>query len=330
MELINRYVYAVTRSLPEKQRDDIEKELRTLIEDMLEQYGGPEAYEVKVQKVLLDLGDPEIMANNYRSTKRYLIGPQNFDNYILILKIVLGAVFLGLSVASAVSGVFAQDIDMVSLFTNYFGTLLSGLIEAFAWVTIIFAIAEYRGVELKTAKLKDEPWSISDLPAVPDKDASISPWPSLVAIVFSAIFMSILYFKPQLFAAYLSNGSGTTVIPVFSISVITAFKALIAIVFGLSVLKEVLKVVYGRWTMRLAVGYTALSVASTILMAVILLNPAIWNPNFTAEVMKYNNTGVDLGSAGHMLANGLILIMIAACILDVSKALYKGMKYNLK
>lgn len=37
MELIDRYIYAVTKKLPQKQREDIEKELRTLIDDMLEE-----------------------------------------------------------------------------------------------------------------------------------------------------------------------------------------------------------------------------------------------------------------------------------------------------
>jgi hypothetical protein len=37
MDLIDRYVYAVTRSFDKKQREDIEMELRANIEDMIEQ-----------------------------------------------------------------------------------------------------------------------------------------------------------------------------------------------------------------------------------------------------------------------------------------------------
>ena len=39
MDLINRYIYAVTQKSPESQRADIEKELHGLIEDMLEDRG---------------------------------------------------------------------------------------------------------------------------------------------------------------------------------------------------------------------------------------------------------------------------------------------------
>lgn len=37
MEMMERYIYAVTRKLPQSQREDIGKELRGLIEDMLEE-----------------------------------------------------------------------------------------------------------------------------------------------------------------------------------------------------------------------------------------------------------------------------------------------------
>jgi hypothetical protein len=330
MDLISRYIYAVVRRLPEKQREDIEKELRTLIDDMLEQCDGSETDEVKVQKVLQDLGDPEIMAENYRSKKRYLIGPENFDKYIFILKIVLGAVFIGLSVATAVGGIFDHEPDFVNLFANYFGTLFSGLFQAFAWVTITFAIAEYNGVDIKGTKQKGKAWSLSQLPLIPEKKAAISPWDPIMGILFSAIFMTVLYFEPQLFAAYFSgNGSATAVIPIFNLQVINAYKMLFVIAFVLSVLKEVLKLMSGRWSLKLAIAIAVPSIITTILMVMIFANPTIWNPNFSAEVMKHASISIDFSYIWGKFVSAFILIMVAACILDVSTALYKGAKYNM-
>lgn len=37
MELVDRYIHAVTARLPEAQREDIKRELQSLIEDMLEE-----------------------------------------------------------------------------------------------------------------------------------------------------------------------------------------------------------------------------------------------------------------------------------------------------
>ena len=49
-ELINRYVYEVTRRVPKEQRDEIELEMRELIGDMLE--------ELTLDQVFAKLGDP--------------------------------------------------------------------------------------------------------------------------------------------------------------------------------------------------------------------------------------------------------------------------------
>ncbi|MGB7605337.1 MAG: hypothetical protein WBL93_07645 [Lutisporaceae bacterium] len=330
MDLVNRYVYAVTKRLSEKQREDIEKELRTLIDDMLEQYEASEAYEIKVQKVLLDLGDPEIMANNYRSTKSYLIGPQNFDNYILILKIVMGAVFLGISISVVVGSIFASQLDIVGIFTDYLGTLTSALLQGFAWVTIIFAVAEYKGVDMKGSNLKGEKWSLSELPLIPEKKAAISPWESIVSILFSAIFMTIFYFAPQLFAAYITNDiNGTTIIPIFNLDILNTYRTLFVVIFIFSVLKEALKLISGRWTLKLSVVVTVLSIATTVLMVMVFTNPAIWNPNFSVEIMQHLNLSMDFNNIWIHLTSGFIFIMVAACIIDVSTALYKGVKYNI-
>ena len=64
--MINRYILRCYKKFAEKQRADIEKELRTLIDDMIEENDEPVSYEKKVEKVLLELGDPEKLADNYR------------------------------------------------------------------------------------------------------------------------------------------------------------------------------------------------------------------------------------------------------------------------
>src|SRR5690242_9783889 len=98
-ELVKRYIYAVTRKLPEAQRADIAKELGGLIEDMLEDHTqGRPATEKDVEAVLLKLGSPDELANKYRGGKGYLIGPEIYSTYIMVLKIVLGAVGIAMFV----------------------------------------------------------------------------------------------------------------------------------------------------------------------------------------------------------------------------------------
>ncbi|HYF83669.1 MAG TPA: hypothetical protein VEB00_11655 [Clostridia bacterium] len=331
MDIIGRYIYAVTKELPGKQREDIEKELRTLIEDILEQYEENEPYEAKVEKALLSLGDPKILAENYRGSKQYLIGPQNYENYINLLKIVLGAVFLGVSVAVGIGSIFAGQQSAAAIFTDYLATLFSGLLQGSAWVTIIFAIAERKGVNVMDGKSVKADWSIAELPVVPEKKAVISPAESIAAILFSTIFITIIYFAPQIFAVYIpGNTVGPTVIPIFDITVISGYRWLFAAVFILSICKEVLKLVSGRWTLKVSLLYSALSVVATVLVLIVFSNPSIWNPNFSAELLKHLDFSFGFINILGQTNTGMILIILAASILDISTVLYKGIRYNIK
>lgn len=88
-DLIDRYVYAVISKLPVAQRAEIERDVRGLIEDMLEERAqGGEANVVIVEAVLSELGHPSKLAAQYRETKRYLIGPELIDLYWVIMKVV--------------------------------------------------------------------------------------------------------------------------------------------------------------------------------------------------------------------------------------------------
>ena len=85
MNLIEAYVYEVTRRLPEKMRGDIALELTSTIEDML-----PENFtEQEVMEVLSKLGDPAQLAASYRDTPMYLIGPKVYDAYIWTMKMII-------------------------------------------------------------------------------------------------------------------------------------------------------------------------------------------------------------------------------------------------
>ena len=88
MEIIDRYVYAVVKRLPESTRQDVERELRANIQDML-----PDDHsEADVRAVLAKLGNPYRLAEEYRETKRYLIGPSVYDSYITVLRLVISIV----------------------------------------------------------------------------------------------------------------------------------------------------------------------------------------------------------------------------------------------
>src|SRR5699024_7348979 len=97
--MIDRYVYAVTKRLPETQRKDVADELHGLIEDMLNEHAETgNVGEESVREVLLELGPPRSLAQKYRGGKRFVIGPELYDLYMLVLKIAFISVVLSFTI----------------------------------------------------------------------------------------------------------------------------------------------------------------------------------------------------------------------------------------
>ena len=90
-DLIERYIYAVTKRLPQKVQKDISDELRTLIDDMLVERCGelvPEEKDIRV--VLTELGTPEELYEKYNpDNKKCLIGSPYYSTYFLLFSMLI-------------------------------------------------------------------------------------------------------------------------------------------------------------------------------------------------------------------------------------------------
>ena len=87
MKLIDLYVAEVGRHLPLKQRADIETELRSALEDAVEDEAHTQnrpADEALAAEVLRRYGPPEKTAASYLPP-RYLVGPELFPRYVKVL-----------------------------------------------------------------------------------------------------------------------------------------------------------------------------------------------------------------------------------------------------
>lgn len=167
MKLIDNYIYTVTKNLPRKIKEDVEKELRSNIHDML-----PDGYnEAEVEKVLYTLGNPFALAEKYQEgySKRYLIGPDLYGNYIKMLKdvfILVGCLILLSEVYTIFTDTTHSSVGdvLVSALTK----TLKSAIQAAGWlfisVTIVFAVIERnRKYNKKEWPFIGRNWSISDL-----------------------------------------------------------------------------------------------------------------------------------------------------------------------
>jgi len=331
--MVERYIFAVTKKLPEKQRSDIEQELRSLIEDMLSAQANndtPTAGDVEV--VLRELGDPAQLADRYRAKKSYLIGPDNYDTYFFVLKIVLAAVAFGITLAMTISYFVEPPKSIVELFVDYFSGIFGALLQVFAWVTVIFAIIESRNLPV-SREFKDEQWSPSDLPELPDRDIMIKPLESIVGLLFAAVAVVIFNTAEHLIGIYsFAANEATRVIPLFDYEGFRSLLPLLNLMLALGIVKESLKLVIRKWTKGLAAINLVINAFSFGLFVLFIRGEGLWNDAFFAFWVE---AGLIPADADPLLLwgkviTGLIAVVALGFLIDSAVNLYKSFRYQVK
>lgn len=318
MDLINRYIYAVIRQLPDSRKKEVEKEIRLLIDELLEEYTQEMIEEEKVRCVLEKLGSPNQLADRYRGKERYLIGPRYFNKYVEVMKVVLLVGFIGITVGGFFTGILHNQ-DVIPMITSYCATVFEVLLQAAAWVTIIFALFEYNGVSLE----KELGWSIKDLPVVPSSKAVISRVGSVITIIISILFFSILYFSPQLVSFSYTTSQGVVNIPAFNSEVLEGYKVLIILVFLITVIQESLKMIWGTWNKKRGILCAGASALSSGAMLLIFASQDIWNSQIEQVIGQYADIGVD------MMTKVIVMTIMLVTIIEIGESLYKGFRYNV-
>ena len=209
MNLIDIYVSEIGRQLPQKTHADIEAEIRSALQDMLEERSkqtGKTINEELILEVLQAYGSPEKVAASYRG-ERSLIGPRLYPAFIKVIKIVfpiigvLSLVGLGFSLGRTelspgidFHSVLQADakliINVISLGLTGF---VSSLISALGGITLIFAILERFDPNLKT---KETPWDAHTLLKISMND-HIKPVELIVEMFFAGLAVVIFNFFPQ-------------------------------------------------------------------------------------------------------------------------------------
>lgn len=321
-ELIDRYVYAVTRRLPARLRNDIDKELHSLIEDMLEaRCGGLMPEDCDVRVILTELGTPSELAMRYMPEGRdHLIGPAYYSQYKMVTGIVLASVTFGLVLSGFIS--FFTDSSESLYFTlfSWIGTLITGLIAAFGAVTFIFAVFERKNIALNFGGSE-----LDSLPPVPEKKSVIPKGEPIAGIIFSVIFCVIFLAAPQIICA--KFGADQPFIPVFNVDLIHQLWYIFVALTILGIARESFKLYEGRYTKRLAIVTVVSDILSAALTLVLLSSQQILNSAFIAGASPILSNEVVTGILTYF--NLFFMAVILFCLLlDMGVTLFKGFWYN--
>lgn len=329
--MIERYIYAVTQKLPQSQREDIAIELRGLIEDMLEERVGNNKNEKVVEEVLLELGSPREMAQKYRGKKSYLIGPELFEPFLIVLKIVLISMVAGLGLVFVIQTII-NPVEILDRFVGLIVSLVTSIPQAVGWVVLGFALAEYYGgIKAKDLAL-DKTWNPALLPEIPDRRRQIKRSEPVIGIIFYVIVMVFFAFSSNFFGIYVFQDEFREVVPFLNESTFSSYLPFVLLFFAVLIVKECIKLISGKWTMKL-VAYTF--IINLISMAVILFlitGEAFWNPEFMSDLVQAGV--VTEGSEGYSVAESIwinstrivVIILLIGLVWDVIDGFIKARK----
>ena len=276
-DLIERYLYAVTKRMDRRQRDDVARELRGLIDDMLaERCDGLTPTEKDIRVVLTELGTPQELYSQYdEDAKKCLIGQPYYSTYKFVLKIVLIAVTIGMTVSSVVLQMLEPQ-GWLAMAANWLSMLYNSLLSAFAVVTLLFAFFYHKGIRIT------EPFNFDDLPPVPKKSQEISKWESIAGIGFCVIFVVLFVFTPEVFCVI---REGKT-IALFDIEAIrqTWFLVIAFAVCGIT--RETVQLMERQYNKKVMVTTLVTNAISAVLSIWWLVGFDVMNQTFLANVKE--------------------------------------------
>ena len=328
MNLIDKYIAEVGKHLPRRQRADIEAEIRSTLEDMLEERNQAEASnEAQVIELLKEYGEPRKVAESYIGP-RYLIGPRLYPTFELIVKIVLAAVLgaglLGYGVSASITKSFAGT-EFFAFLGQFWMGLLGGMISAFGNIVIVFAILERVLPASEIEKETKAEWDPADLAKEPDPD-EVKISEAIATIIFTVAGLIIFNLYPNVVGIFFNTDGEWTFIPALSDAFFTYLPwinllGVLQIVFNLYQLRQRV------WTLFTRLGNMVIEVGTIILAIAMLSGPSLLD--LSAEKLA----GTPIAEAAEVLTKvmsfvpGMVLvIVIVIASIEVAQTFYRLLK----
>lgn len=323
MNLIDKYVAEVGKHLPLlKGREDVEKELKSTLEDMLEdkaeQAGRPrdEAMEIELLK---EYGSPQEIASSYNAHP-YLIGPRMFPFFLMVLKIVVAVVVVVMLVISWAKAVAAYPLlaaDFMQIIFQGFGNAFSAAIAAFGNVAFVFAILERVLPEKEIGDFSDEKnWDPASLAKQPDPDL-VKRGDLIAEVTFTALGLAFL--------------NGLFNLPVFT-EEFSKFIPWINAVFLAEIVLDVYLLFLAKWNMLSRIAKVIIEAVGIAVTVALIRTPDLTffsNESLLNFIKISEEAGKVITAANYTTWIVLIVVLIIQGI-ELAKALYGLLRINYK
>jgi H+/gluconate symporter-like permease len=326
MNLIDKYIERVGDNLPRNDREDILKEIRSILEDTLESRSEAENRPVDEEltiSVLKDFGTPTKVAASYLPP-RFLIGPRLYPTFLMITKIILGIVLLVGVVVTSVA-LFQQPYTIetgIEFVLKKLLEIVGSMLSVFGNIVFVFAIVEWA---LSKAKPENEDsWDPNSLKDETDRNTikPLSQVPDILLTVFALVVFNIFANK---FGAYFNNAAGQPVfIPALS-PVFYTYLPWINVIWVLGLILNIILIRTGKWQTWTRVYQIVLDVLSIIILVTMATGQSIIT-EAAEKIIALGPTGSQIAGIYVGLGYGmkaLLIVLVVVTIVDTVQEIIK-------
>lgn len=280
-ELIDRYVHAVGRRLPKKQRADVEAELHSLLMDALQDRTEGRADESSVEDqtaVLEAFGPPSEVAARYAPPHRYLIGPGVYNIYLIVAGATAGALTIAYVVLLALTAWRDPSAAIGSSIAELVSSYVNALLAAFGSITLTFAVLDRVVPAEAWAGKGEEKWEPRSLPPIEDPER-IERGGLIVASVFLVIGLLVFNLFPDWIGSSFARSSDGTLAwkanPLLATAFFTMYLPWLNLLWLVQLALNVVLLRQGRWQLATRIVDLLLAVGSIVLIGQMLTGPSL-------------------------------------------------------
>ncbi|HCT62653.1 MAG TPA: hypothetical protein DIC19_00975 [Erysipelotrichaceae bacterium] len=287
--LLKDYVYTITHYLPQKQKDDVARDIEaTLYELLLEQFGEKDYTDQEIEIVIRAFGQPRMVAERYLNQKPSLIAPELLETYWFVVKIAL----IGSNIGVLIARILAQGLDFISIL----GGMINLSLSVFGMVTLIFILINQKMDVYE--KNNDQTWSLSELKTWTNDKHRVNHFEIAVESIFLVFMAQALIINKPL-----------------SVVLENHVQFLLGMYVGLCLVLNIYLLIKAYWTPRLRI----ISISLNLIFAYVLAQFLIVLPVLFKPIMHINGVSLSI-----RITSVIIFGAIAYDVFDHLKHLIKN------
>lgn len=340
MNLIDTYASEVGRRLPRKDRADIEAEICSALQDLLDERSredGKPVDEEMTFEVLKEYGNPEKVASSYQG-ERYLIGPHLYPVFLMVIRIVFPAIAIlaGISAIVQVSQHVASVENISGVFVSVLVGVLTTTISALGNIVLIFAIIEwvthYEGITVKgKMRLAKKEWDPRSLTRMSSPNhVKLGEMITEIVASFAAIVIFNFYYQVISFG-FTSGGQWYVGIGSWSFTPLLSeafyhYIPYLTAVWVLTIILDIILLRKGYWNKITRIISAGIKIIGLLLVVCLLVGPSLIGVTANSLVAAGISAPGDAGALVNLL-NQVVRLALGLTIflsgLDIIKTIIR-------